>query len=195
MGITICHRRWCKERVDTSKTHLQLQISENMEVLGTVISFLLFRPLVWAGESCRNDNSEHGFALVDHVYRSFFADRLVSCYMSCSMQPACQSLNYNLADKTCEFNNDTKHFRPKYFVEKPTYVYADNPDSGSVLFILFFFCYYYFFHIFFRKYFCVCVCFVLCPPFFSFFLTGKNLDTISGANAGTSRIDVFAKYL
>ncbi|XP_067025524.1 uncharacterized protein [Acropora muricata] len=44
---------------------------------------------------------------------------------------ACQSLNYNLADKTCEFNNDTKHFRPKYFVEKPTYVYADNPDSET----------------------------------------------------------------
>ncbi|XP_029201495.2 uncharacterized protein LOC114965934 isoform X2 [Acropora millepora] len=42
---------------------------------------------------------------------------------------ACQSLNYNLADKTCEFNNDTKYFRPKYFVEKPTHVYADNPDS------------------------------------------------------------------
>ncbi|XP_015760557.1 PREDICTED: uncharacterized protein LOC107339760 [Acropora digitifera] len=49
--------------------------------------------------------------------------------MSCSMQPACQSLNYNLADKTCEFNNDTKYFRSKYFVEKPTFVYAENPDS------------------------------------------------------------------
>ncbi|XP_067025619.1 uncharacterized protein [Acropora muricata] len=100
-----------------------------MAALGTIISFLLFRPLVWAGESCNSNNSENGFALVDHVYRSFFADRLVSCYMSCSMQPACQSLNYNLADKTCEFNNDTKYFRPKYFVEKPTNVYADNPDS------------------------------------------------------------------
>ena len=119
-----------------------MQSSENMAVLGAIISFLLIRPLVWTGESCRNDNSEYGFALVGHVSRSFFADRLVSCYMSCSTQPSCQSLNYNLADKTCEFNNDTKHFRPKYFVEKPTYVYADNPDSGAVLF--FFFCYYFF---------------------------------------------------
>jgi len=100
-----------------------------MAALDAIISFLLICPLVWTGESCSNDNSEHGFALVDHGYRSFFADRLVSCYMSCSTQPACQSLNYNLADKTCEFNNDTKHFRPKYFEEKPTYVYADNPDS------------------------------------------------------------------
>ena len=47
------------------------------------------------------------------------------------MHPACQSLNYNLADKTCEFNNDTKYFRSKYFVEKPTFVYAENPDSGK----------------------------------------------------------------
>ena len=89
----------------------------------------------------------------------FFADRLVSCYMSCSMQPACQSLNYNLADKTCEFNNDTKYFRPKYFVEKATYVYADNPDSGAVLFILFFLLLLFFSHIFQKIIlFCVCKC-------------------------------------
>ncbi|XP_015760568.1 PREDICTED: uncharacterized protein LOC107339770 [Acropora digitifera] len=100
-----------------------------MAALCIIISFLLFHTLVCAGESCNKSNSEYGFALVDHVYRSFFADRLVSCYMSCTTQPACQSLNYNLADKTCEFNNDTKYFRPKYFVEKPAYVYADNPDS------------------------------------------------------------------
>ena len=126
-----------KERADTSKTPLQLQSSESMAALGAIISFLFFRPLVWTGESCSNDNSEYGFSLIDHVSRSFFADRLVSCYMSCSMQPACQSLYYNLADKTCEFNNDTKYFRPKYFVGKPTYVYADNPDSGAVLVFFF----------------------------------------------------------
>ena len=108
------------------------------------------------------------------------------------MQPACQSLNYNLADKTCEFNNDTKYFRPKYFVEKPTYVYADNPDSGAVLFILFFVIIIIF--TYFSENTFVCVLFFVLL-FFFFFLTGKNLDTISGANAGTSCIDVFAKYL
>ena len=103
-----------------------------MAAWGIVCSLMLFPATPWASESCRKDTlSEYGFALVAHVYKSFFADRLVSCYMSCSMQPACQSLNYNLADKTCEFNNDTKYFRPKYFVEKPTFVYAENPDSGK----------------------------------------------------------------
>ncbi|XP_044182906.1 uncharacterized protein LOC122963505 [Acropora millepora] len=101
-----------------------------MAAWGIICSLMLFPATPWASESCRKDTlSEYGFALVAHVYKSFFADRLASCYMSCSMQPACQSLNYNLADKTCEFNNDTKYFRSKYFVEKPTFVYAENPDS------------------------------------------------------------------
>ena len=47
------------------------------------------------------------------------------------MESACQSLNYNLADKTCQLNNDTKYFRPRHFVEKETFVYAENPDSGK----------------------------------------------------------------
>ena len=105
--------------------------SNTMAVRRIILSSMWFSSILWAGESCNNDNSVNGFALVDHVYKSFFADRLVSCYMSCSTQPTCQSLNYNLADKTCEFNNDTKYYRPKYFVEKPPFVYAENPDSGK----------------------------------------------------------------
>ena len=103
-----------------------------MAAWGIIFSLMLFPATPWAGKSCREDNlSEYGFALVAHVYESFFADRLGSCHMSCTTQPACQSLNYNVADKTCEFNNDTKYFRPKYFVEKPTFVYVENPDSGK----------------------------------------------------------------
>ena len=105
-----------------------------MAALCIIISFLLFCPLAEAVESYNNDKSENGFALVDHVYQSFFTDRLVSCFMSCSTQPTCQSLDYNLADKTCEFNKYTKYFRPKHFVENPTYLYADNLDSGAFLF-------------------------------------------------------------
>ena len=104
-----------------------------MASLYITFSSLFFHALEWAGGSCNKRYSEYGFALVDHVYKSFFADRLVSCYMSCTTQPACQSLNYNLADKTCEFNNDTKYFRPKYFVEKPILEYGDNPSAGTFL--------------------------------------------------------------
>lgn len=91
----------------------------------------MFSQQASAGKSCKDHHSEPGFALVDHVYKSFTADRLATCYMACTTQPDCQSLNYDLADKTCEFNNDTKYYRAKYFVEKATSVYSDNPYSGQ----------------------------------------------------------------
>ena len=66
------------------------------------------------------------------MYKSFTADRLAICYSACNTQPSCQSFNYGLVDKICQFNNDTKYFQAKYFVEKATSVYADNPESGKL---------------------------------------------------------------
>ena len=109
--------------------------SQTEMVVGfSAIFFLASFHQALAGKSCTDHHSEYGFALLDHVYHSFTADSLSACYIACNMQPACQSLNYNLADKSCQFNNNTKYFRPKYFVEKATSVYADNPDSGTFLF-------------------------------------------------------------
>ena len=103
-----------------------------MAALRIILSMVLFPILTSASESCRNVYSQSGYALVDHAYKSFFTGCLASCYMSCNTQPTCQSLNYNLADKTCELNNDTKYFRPTYFVKKPEFVYAENPDPGML---------------------------------------------------------------
>jgi len=103
-----------------------------MAVFSVVFLLTIFRQTV-AGQSCKNHRSEYGFTLVEHAYTSFTADRLATCYSACNTQPACQSMNYDLADKTCEFNNDTKYFRVKYFAEKVTSIYADNPDSGKLL--------------------------------------------------------------
>ncbi|XP_029193774.2 uncharacterized protein LOC114959798 [Acropora millepora] len=100
-----------------------------MAALCIIFSLIWFPAFTSTSKPCNNNPSEYGFALLDHVYKSFLADRLLSCYISCNMQPVCQSLNYNLADKTCELNNDTKYFRPRHFVEKATFVYAENPDS------------------------------------------------------------------
>ena len=108
-----------------------------MAAMRIILSFLLFPSVTSAVESCRNVYSQSGYALVDHAYKSFFTGRLASCYMSCNSQPTCQSLNYNLADKTCELNNDTNYFRPKYFVKKPAFVYAENPDSGRLQYSFF----------------------------------------------------------
>ena len=108
-----------------------------MAVFLVILCLIFSHSLPSPAKSCTYQPPwEYGFALVDHSYKSFIADRLASCYIACNMQPACQSLNYNLADKTCEFNNDTKYFRPKYFVEKPTFVYGTNPESGKLIFCL-----------------------------------------------------------
>ena len=66
--------------------------TKDMAALCIVFSLLLYLSSTRAGESCKTDYSEYGFALTDHAYESIHVDRLISCYMACSMQPACQSL-------------------------------------------------------------------------------------------------------
>ena len=87
------------------------------------------------GQRCKvTTRPEYGVALVGHVFRSFSVDRLATCYSACNVQPACQSLNFNLADKTCQFNKETKHTRPANLESKETSVYAENPDRGKSVF-------------------------------------------------------------
>ena len=115
------------------KQRAALGQSKTMAALRAFLSSMLFRALTWAGELCTNGVfPESGFALLDHVYKSFHVHHLVSCFMSCTAEPACQSLNYNPVDYNCELNNDTKYFRPKYFVKRPAFTYAENPFCGKL---------------------------------------------------------------
>ena len=80
---------------------------------------------------CKADTrSRHGFVLVGHVFKSFTTGRLAFCYGTCNTDPACQSLNYNLANKTCEFSSESSTSQPGSYQENEIYVYADNPDRG-----------------------------------------------------------------
>jgi len=102
--------------------------------LPTVVLLLQFLTshLTIASQQCKSTGgSHHGLVLLDYVYKAFKADRLATCYSACNVEPACQSLNYDLADKTCEFNSIFKN--PKDLTEKPTSVYAANPDRGKPL--------------------------------------------------------------
>ena len=100
-------------------------------IIRIILCSLLLVEQTESSKSCTNHRSEYGFALVGHVYKSFTADRLATCYSACNTQPACQSLNYNLADKTCEFNSKTKRLNPKDWAGKANSVYADNPDAAG----------------------------------------------------------------
>ena len=83
-------------------------------------------------QQCKlTQRSEHGLVLLDHVFKSFTVDRLVSCYIACNSQPACQSLNFRLSDKTCQFNKETKTSCPASLKQNEGFIYADNPDRGE----------------------------------------------------------------
>ena len=89
--------------------------------------------LCTAIQQCSNSaGSHHGLALLSYVYHALTTDRLMACYIACNLEPTCQSLNYNLEDKTCEFNSVVKS--PGDLVERKTSVYAVNPDRGKPLF-------------------------------------------------------------
>ena len=87
--------------------------------------------------------SEHGLVLLDHVFKSFTVDRLASCYIACNSQPVCQSLNFRLSDKTCQFNKETKISCPACLKQHEGFIYAENPDRGeNILKTNFFPCYF-----------------------------------------------------
>ena len=75
--------------------------------------------------------SEHGLVLLDHVFKSFTVDRLASCYIACNSQPVCQSLNFRLSDKTCQFNKENKTSCPASLKQNEGFIYADNSDRGE----------------------------------------------------------------
>ena len=72
--------------------------------------------------------SHYGIALLGYSYKSFVANLLVTCYRTCQQEPSCQSLNYNLANRICEFNTFAK--RPDDLEDKlDNFVYAVNPTA------------------------------------------------------------------
>ena len=84
--------------------------------------------------------SENGLVLLDHVYESFTVDQLVSCYIACNSQPACQSLNFMLMEKTWQINNEIVISRPASVKQNEGFIYANNPDRGKNIFMALFGC-------------------------------------------------------
>ena len=75
------------------------------------------------------DLKTHTLSIFKKFSFSFFF--LVLCYIACNSQPACQSLNFRLSDKTWQFNKETKIFFPASLKQNEGFIYADNPDRGE----------------------------------------------------------------
>ena len=101
---------------------------QSMEMLSAFLLLVAFS-FSTASSNCKTSGSLYGVAHLGHVYKHFTVDRLATCYSACKSQPACQSLNYNLADKTCYFNRLAK--RSEDLIEMESFVYAENPNRGK----------------------------------------------------------------
>ena len=102
-----------------------------MDVFSFWFILALYSVKTFAQRCKLTQRSENGLVLLDHVYKSFTVDRLASCYIACNSQPACQSLNFRLSDKTCQFNKETKFSCPTSLKQNEGFIYADNPNRGE----------------------------------------------------------------
>lgn len=95
--------------------------------------FLLVVQSNYTAQKCSQSTlqTRYGFVLKGHAFLSFISEKLVFCYIACNTNPACQSLNYNLANKTCDFNSEFSKSQPDSLHKSDFHVYADNPDRGK----------------------------------------------------------------
>ena len=96
-------------------------------LVGVTMSALVYASALQQCMQSSKYGSHYGIALLGYSYKSFVANLLVTCYRACQQEPSCQSLNYNLANRICEFNSFAK--RPDDLEDKlDNFVYAVNPN-------------------------------------------------------------------
>ena len=77
-------------------------------LVGVTMSALVYASALQQCMQSSKYSSHNGIALLGYSYKSFIANLLVTCYCACQQEPSCQSLNYNLANRICEFNTFAK---------------------------------------------------------------------------------------
>ena len=59
--------------------------------------------IVATGKQCRQQRSISGWALQGFVFKTFSVTAIHECDMSCEREITCQSYNYVIGEKSCEF--------------------------------------------------------------------------------------------
>ncbi|CAH3025257.1 unnamed protein product, partial [Porites evermanni] len=96
-------------------------------LVGVTMSALVYASALQQCMQSSKYGSHYGVALLGYSYKSFVANLHVTCYRTCQQEPSCQSLNYNLANRICEFNSFAKG--PDDLEDKlDNFVYAVNPN-------------------------------------------------------------------
>ncbi|XP_068705701.1 microfibril-associated glycoprotein 4-like [Montipora foliosa] len=96
-----------------------------LSVLATLVAFCQIITVAET-QTCPATGSEEsilGWMLQKHIYRTMRANIGIPCALICREDVRCQSLNFVMSLRRCEFSNRTKEARPEDFVPDPDRYY------------------------------------------------------------------------
>ncbi len=83
-------------------------------------------------QQCKSTYSVLGRYLKDHVISSENARNIGMCYVRCSKDQRCKSINFLIGDLLCELNDADRHTHPWDYVLKKNHLYSDYPVKVCV---------------------------------------------------------------
>ena len=96
-----------------------------------LISSLVFA-VVQTTHQCRSSYSKRGRYLKGHVISSENVANIGVCYIKCSKDHRCKSINFHFDSLLCELNDADRFTRPCDYVLKKDQVYTSYPGKVCV---------------------------------------------------------------
>lgn len=84
-------------------------------------------------EICREAEEQKGFFLKNHKYREIHAGSLRQCYIKCTRESSCHSVNFLTPSKKCQMNLATHRTKPTDFTKCLDSTYIENVSRGKSL--------------------------------------------------------------
>ena len=83
--------------------------------------------IVQSTQQCRSTSSIWGRYLKDHVMSSENVKNIGMCYIQCSMNHRCRSINFHFGNSLCELNDADRYTHPWDYVLIQNHAYSDYP--------------------------------------------------------------------
>lgn len=90
--------------------------------------------VVQSTQQCRSTYSVWGRYLKDHVILSENVKNIGVCYIQCSMNQRCKSINFKFGHLLCELNDADRYTHPWDYVPMKDQAYSDYPVKVCVSF-------------------------------------------------------------
>ena len=81
-------------------------------------------------QKCGSEVSVSGWMLRRHIYHTMVAE-IGTCVSECQKDDRCQSFNFVISIRMCEFSNRTKEARPADFIPDPNRFYYRRASRGN----------------------------------------------------------------